>query len=237
MEKEELRLHIEKIINETFITIDNLYKTNRECPHNGHFVSRESRLVFPKYRGKEEVRLSEQEIRFLFIEKFNKYCSEKKLNLFYSIETPSEERYNFSQRPKKHCSSKKDKGESAQFDMVIYDESKERVCLIEFKNNKNDAGEYEKDFLKLSVEGSDDFLCYFISIAESSNSGTIGEKSDTRGIIPKFKSFKNNNEISFNNITYICHCINNRGKGFDTIYAGTVKGDFKWKEKSELFEK
>jgi len=173
----ELRGHIEKIIKETFDVIDNIYKTNQESLE-GKFVCKESRLVFPKYRKNESIRLSEQELRFLFIERFNDYCSKNDLNLFYSIETPSEEPYDFGATPKKHC--KDPEGESAQFDMVIFNESKERICLIEFKNNSNDAGEHEKDFLKLSVEGGANKLCYFISIAESSDSGTLGEKDGAK---------------------------------------------------------
>lgn len=232
-----LRGHIENIIKETFDIIDIIYNTNQESTE-GNFVCGESRLVFPKYRNKSVVRLSEQELRFLFIERFNKYCDAHDIKLFYSIETPSEETYNFEATPKKHCDAPD--GESAQFDMVIFDESKERRCLIEFKNNNNDAGEHEKDFLKLSVEGVDK-LCYFISIAESSDSGTLGEKKDAKtGIIPKFKRFADNDEICYKNITYICHCINNRGKtqkkGFDTIYAGIVNGDFGWVKKNIFFK-
>lgn len=225
----ELRDHIEKIIKETFDIIDNLYKENQEIG-NGEFNSGSSRLVFPKYRNNDKIRLSEQELRFLFVERFNKYCTEKKLNLFYSIETPSEESYDFGATPKKHCSA--NEGKSAQFDMVIYNESKERVCLIEFKNNSNNAGKHEKDFLKLSVEGKGR-LCYFISLAESSNGGTL-----IQGIIPKFNRFADNDEICYDNITFICHCINKRGKGFKTIYAGIVTRDFDdWTEESKIFEK
>lgn len=234
MELQELQKHIENIINETFVIIDKLYKLNQEnC--NGKFDSESSRLVFPKYRNKDKIRVSEQELRFLFVERFNNYCTDNNLNLFYSIETPSEESYDFRATPKKHCNA--NEGESAQFDMVIYDESKERVCLIEFKNNSNDAGEHEKDFLKLSFEGKGK-LCYFISLAESSDNGTLGEKPDAKqGIIPKFKRFSKNDEICYDNITYICHCINNRGSGFDTIYAGEVKRDFGWQKVSKIFEK
>lgn len=236
----ELRNHIEAIIKETFDIIDNLYKENQEIG-NGIFNSGSSRLVFPKYRNKDKIRVSEQELRFLFVELFNKYCTDKELNLFYSIETPSEEPYDFGATPKKHCIAPE--GESAQFDMVIFNESKERVCLIEFKNNSNDAGEHEKDFLKLSVEGKGkEKLCYFISLAESSDNGTLGENQDAKqGIIPKFKRFKDNDEICYDNITYICHCINNRGTGFNTIYAGIVtdkvKDNYGWEEISKIFEK
>ena len=239
---EKIRIHIEKIIKETFDIIDELYNTNKE-DSKGLFTSMRSRLVFPKYRDKDKVnnntsniRLSEQELRFLFVERFNKYCENGNIeaNLFYSIETPSEEPYKFGEESKEHC---KTGGMSAKFDMVIYNEKKERVCLIEFKNNSGDAGAHEKDLLKLSVEGSGK-LCYFISIAKASNSGTLGETNSTRGIIPKFKKVAENKAISFENITYICHCIDDHNsKGFKTIYAGIVKSNFDgWEKKNKLFE-
>ncbi len=233
-------MHIENIIKETFDIIDKLYDTNKE-DSNGLFSSVKSRLVFPKYRDKDnsknsKIRLSEQELRFLFVERFNNYCekNKSKLNLFYSIETPSEEPYKFGEDSKEHCETG---GVSAQFDMVIYNEKKERVCLIEFKNNSADAGEHEKDFLKLSVEGKGK-LCYFIAISKSSNSGTLGETNNSKGIIHKFNKFSKNKKISYSNITYICHCIDDHnGKGFKTIYAGTVKSNFGWEKKDKLFEK
>ena len=114
--------------------------------------------------------------------------------------------------------------------MVIYNEKKERVCLIEFKNNSAGEGSHEKDFLKLSVEGGGK-LCYFISIAKASDSGTFG------GIKNKLNEVAKNKAIGFDNITYICHCIDDHnGKGFKTIYAGIVKSNFDgWEEKDELF--
>ena len=227
---ENLRHHIENIINNTFKTIDEVYNTNQEGGESEKFELTNSRLIFPKYRN-GNTRVSEQELRFLFIEEFNKYCEENELQLFYSIETPTEEKYSFTSN----------KGESAQFDVVIHDESKKRRCLIEFKNNSTDARKHEKDFKKLSKDG-DGKLCYFISIAESSDAGTLGETDGAKeGMIPKFKRFANNDEISFDNITYICHCLNNRGKhpkkGFDTVYAGIVVNNFGWGKKSKLFEK
>ena len=228
---ETIRIHIEKIIKETFDIIDELYNANKE-DSKGLFTSKKSRLVFPKYRDKDnasDIRLSEQELRFLFVERFNKYCEDGKngVNLFYSIETPSEEPYRFRKDLKEQC---KTGGVSAQFDMVIYDEKKERVCLIEFKNNCAGEGPHEKDFLKLSVEGGGK-LCYFISIAKASDSGTLG------GIMDKLNEVAKNKAISFDNITYICHCIDDHNvKGFKTIYAGIVKSNFDgWEEKDELF--
>jgi len=50
-------------------------------------------LIFPnKETAKGSVkRISEQELRFLFVEEFKKLCTD----LFYSIETPTEDKYKF----------------------------------------------------------------------------------------------------------------------------------------------
>lgn len=51
---------------------------------------------FPKYSGRYrngETRISEQELRFIFVEQFNKYCKNNSWNAYYSVETPTEEKY------------------------------------------------------------------------------------------------------------------------------------------------
>jgi len=246
---EELKRHIETIINNTFLSIDNVYKENQETRDSkgnptGLYCPKTSRLFFPKYRDSEKkkgskkkdtIRISEQELRFLFIEEFNKYIDsynkenhDKPLEYYYSIETPTEKKYVFKDNPKRCCPDTDNEGVSAQFDLVISDKNKNRVCLIEFKNNsRSTGGEHEKDFLKLSVEGEGK-LCYFISIAQASNSDTID------GIIKKLNSSRGNKNICLTSITYICHCLNNRGKkekkGFDTIYDGITLGVFGWQK-------
>lgn len=177
MEKEGLKSHIEKIIEETFKTLEKAYNNReyKESDESKGFKKEVTRLVFPSYYkdGKPtETRISEQELRFTFVEVFNKYCKKKKLNLFYSIETPTKRKYiNFS----KDQEPQEDKdGRSAEFDLVIFDESGERKCLIEFKANNADEHDHWKDFVKLNneKEGDKEVLRYFIEIVKSSNKGT-----------------------------------------------------------------
>ena len=51
-------------------------------------------MVFPKYRNKE-TRVSEQELRFAFIEAFNELNKENNWGLYYSVETPTEKNTDF----------------------------------------------------------------------------------------------------------------------------------------------
>lgn len=177
MEKEVLKIHIEQIVEETFKTLANVYN-NREP--NG-FKKGKSRLVFPSYYKDgeaTETRISEQELRFAFVEVFNKYCDDNELNLFYSIETPTKRKYiNFSNDKKPQ--DDKD-GRSAEFDLVIFDENGERKCLIEFKANNADEHDHWKDFVKLNNEneGGEEVLRFFIEVIKSYTEDTIVSLKD-----------------------------------------------------------
>ncbi len=177
MDKQELKGVIDSIIDATFTRLNNVYKTHREglIESTSKATSEGSRLVFPMYgvhRG-FETRISEQELRFAFVESFNDYCRKEKINLFYSIETPTKMRTysNFTTSPR----DDDENGRSAEFDLVIYNDELERVCLIEFKANNADEIDHKKDFLKLNNigEGNEDVLRYFIEIVKSYNKGTI----------------------------------------------------------------
>lgn len=176
MTKEELTNEINEIINQTFKRLDYVYQHHRESPKLTEIIKFEkekSRLVFPMY-GKHhnpsyETRISEQELRFAFVETFNEYCKEKELNLFYSVETPTKGRYSdFISNPHED-----DKGRSAEFDLVIYNEKLERVCLIEFKANNADEIDHKKDFVKLDslTEGADNVSRFFVEVVQSYTEG------------------------------------------------------------------
>ena len=216
---------------ETFKAIDKVYDSNRE-EKNANFCNGISRLVFP------EARVSEQELRFLFVEFFNKRCDKKYYDFYYSVETPTKSKVHF----------KGGKDMSARLDMTIHDKSGKRICLIEFKNNSGTPESHWKDFVKLAKDFNKledpQCLCYFVSIAKASDGGTI-QNSKGEGIVSKFEEIKKmNREESnlgklFDHVTYICHSIEPKGKGFQTIYAR--KGDNEnnslgWVLHNELFE-
>lgn len=232
---------IEGIIHDTFNELDKMFEAS-SC--NSPIVRTiESRLLFPKYSSSnksnpEKLRVSEQELRFAFVELFSKKCDSEH-DYYYSIETPTNEKYVFSEKtysgkayPRKADKEDLDnkKGKSARFDLTIYNSNHEMICLMEFKNNDSDHRNYKKDFLKLSTEGNQ-CLCYFIDLIEASDSGTLVD-----GIVPRINKV---NKEFFRNVTYIAHSLTNRGKvekkGFDTIYDGSVLTEFKNWEKMSLF--
>lgn len=177
METSNLKENVEIIIEQTLGLLKEVYNNNREDKavkndYSNKINLQGSRLVFPKYSNKEEVRVSEQELRFAFVETFNHYCNEKKINLFYSVETPTMDNYSGFAIKNPGCDKN---GRSAMFDLVIYDEYLKRRCLIEFKAKNADEKDHKKDFIKLNNPnegGKDEVLRYFIEILQSSNDGT-----------------------------------------------------------------
>jgi hypothetical protein len=201
MTTEELKKTIDNIITKTFTRLENVYLKHKERFSDTLPLSpseNESRLVFPAYYYDESgekkpkgTRISEQELRFAFVEEFNYYCRENKINLYYSVETPTKNTYSdFSSDPKMNP-----EGRSAEFDLVIYNENLNRVCLIEFKANNADWVDHKKDFLKLENEEKDneDVLRYFIEIVKSHTDATINslkkDKFKYRGKLTQVRCF------------------------------------------------
>ena len=125
-----------------------------------------TRLVFPRYRDKDEdvkgeIRVSEQEFRFAFVEAFNEVT--KDTNYTYSVETPTRDTYLFSEGNTSAEHKLNDQlpciteyGESANIDLVIYKDD-EIVALIEFKSGNPQLEDYEKDMVKLTnIKESDE---------------------------------------------------------------------------------
>ena len=111
-----------------------------------------SQLIFPKYRNKT-VRYSEQELKQIFLKNV-----EEDKNYFYSIETPTEYGYRFSDTEMplvKENHEKDDKYESARFDVSLYSKNNKDDLLthVEFKyGNPDKKSGICKDFLKLVSE-------------------------------------------------------------------------------------
>ena len=81
MEDEIVKKHIDVIIENTFNTISEVYRTQMENQKIGTYNNNSSRIIFPLKREskdkKEEFRISEQELRFVFVEEFNNNSSLK----------------------------------------------------------------------------------------------------------------------------------------------------------------
>ena len=176
MEDEIVKNHIDVIIKNTFNTISEVYRTQMENQKIGTYNNNSSRIIFPLKREskdkKEEFRISEQELRFVFVEEFNKYCS-KKWDAYYSVETPTSKRYDFSNK-EMPCKVDYPNGQSAMVDFLIFLKEQDkltRVALIEFKALNPDKQSYMKDYVKLLNE--DQKFVYFIMIVKSANDRTI----------------------------------------------------------------
>lgn len=120
-------------------------------------------------------RLSEQELKQIFIENFT-------INPFfkdytYSVETPTNFCYQFTQKGKIKspflCSKEKKNGlRSANIDLTIYKQG-EKIAVIEFKSNNTNHFTHAKDFFKLRNEPGENTLRFFVEIQASSDEGTL----------------------------------------------------------------
>ncbi len=190
-------MDIKNIINEittkTFEVLKNVYANQKE----GHEFTQGdngSRLIFPHYSTvyrDGETRISEQELRFVFIEQFNAYCAGNNLKLFYSVETPTEYKYTFTDKNNPH---KDENGQSAMVDLSIHDEKLERIALVEFKALNPDEFCYEKDFCKLKAEkeGKPELETFFIMMVKKSDTDTYGnirKKIENKGEHTVFRCY------------------------------------------------
>ena len=186
MAPEELKKHINNVIKNAFERLQYAYNNNKETKAKPSSDNPKSRLVFPCYSNNKQTRISEQELRFCFVEAFNEYFQNKNIPVYYSVETPTRKNYSgFSKTEKNSNPSPKPDpdGRSGEFDLVIFelvDGKMKRRCLIEFKAKNASDLDYEKDFVKLnnpdewSKKGENDVeLRYFIEIIEGYRADTL----------------------------------------------------------------
>ena len=169
---------IEEVIGNTFRAIQDVYvyQTENAPDLNNPQRQKLSRIVFPKKR-KDPIRISEQELRFVFVEQLNREIN-KGWDVYYSVETPTCDTYSGfkgGETPKQD-----DKGRSGEFDLVIFNEKLQRIALIEFKANNASEHDHEKDFVKLNnkKEGDGNVLRYFIEMVRSFDNGTLSSIHD-----------------------------------------------------------
>ena len=185
----EIKDRIVDILHNTFCVLDNCYQYNNEASSQADYEKAGSRIIFPRYSNGER-RISEQELRFVFIDQFIRYCEKTQWDAYYSVETPTEWRYRFSGVEKPHKTDGED-GQSAMLDVCIHDNKGTRLCLIEFKAGNPDKFCYVKDLVKLYEEGK---LGFFVQLLESQNSGTQ-------------KSIKKKIELDIKDLNYVCHTL------------------------------
>ena len=157
----------------------------------------EGGIIFPKYthgQNKGKLRVSEQEMRFAFVEEMRS----KYPNWYYSVETPTDKKYLFKGEP---CivPEEEEGGQSAQFDLTIYEDSKGDKVLahIEFKAHNPDIHEMKKDFLKLVEDKTVDmgiervFIHLFKSFHQKTHKSIMGKLEECKS----------------NNVHYLCFSI------------------------------
>lgn len=189
----KIEQHIERILKETFSRLYSCYpQIGKECLDN----SNNTRLIFPPYGEDQngEARVSEQELRFTFVEAFNNHCKkcEAAAEFRYSVETPTNGKYRFKNTDSPHIDNN---GKSGNMDLVIHDKGGERLCLIEFKANNPEPKEIEKDLVKLTNceecdrETGKPIPRYFIGMVKStqpeSTKKSIKDKIDKIRVKPK----------------------------------------------------
>ena len=162
---ENHKKHIEAVIENTLSKLNSLYHRDGGGLEN-------TRLIFPRYwvtkegeRVEGELRVSEQELRFMFVEELNKYCdAHREWEVYYSVETPTSNSYQLT-------------GESQQSGCIdlcihgIHGKDLKRIALIEFKALNPSEHDHAKDAFKLKYEIEGE-LRYFIEIVKSHNSKT-----------------------------------------------------------------
>lgn len=152
---ENFKSKLDKIINDAFDILRN--------NNSG------SRLIFPSYSN-EKRRVSEQELRFVFVEQLQKLIEE--YDFFYSVETPTKDKYKFSENGKKIVPQISEEGQSASFDLSIIDKNRNTIAIFEFKAKNANPHEYAKDFCKLWNPVEKSSYKYFLNLFEKIDEGT-----------------------------------------------------------------
>ena len=166
-----------------------------------------SRLKFPTYRNGQR-RVSEQELRFVFVEQLQDLL--KEYDFFYSIETPTNGKYKFSENGKYVIPQVCKNGQSASFDLSITDKNGKMVAIIEFKAKNANPHDYAKDFCKLWNPEEKSCYKYFVNLFEKIENSTkksfggkitpernkwIGEKKSSEKIIVMAQSLRENDPV------------------------------------------
>ena len=166
------------------------FKEKLECVINHTFEilrtnSSKSRIIFPKYRDEDKgQRVCEQELRFVFVEQLKELLDE--YNLFYSVETPTQDKYIFTQNRQNVVPRNDENGQSANFDLTIVSKegkSLKTIVIIEFKAKNANPHEYAKDLCKLWNPKEKSSYKYFLNLFEKIEKGT--EESFKGKITPK----------------------------------------------------
>jgi len=143
---------IERLMIDSFVKLKESYEHRNE-----NFL-----ITVPKYAD-GRYRLSEQEMRFAFVETLIRSNADYR----YSVETPTSLKYRFS-RDNRYITPEEGDGQSALIDLSLYQGDK--TFHIEFKCGTANPHEYAKDFIKLNNEPAE--ASYFVNIFRAMDAGT-----------------------------------------------------------------
>ena len=132
-------------------TSEELLKIYFNKPH------RKTLLKFPQYRN-GKIRISEQELRFVMINLHEQFSS---TNFYYSVETPTENKYAFSENARNK--------RSASSDLSFYN-GDSKVMNVELKAHNATQYSINKDIQKLTKE---DYNGAWIHLFKNEDRGTI----------------------------------------------------------------
>lgn len=193
---ENFKKQIEEIIDETFTALRDVLKYQRQ----------DIPLIFPHKRD-DTIRISEQELRFLFV----RFLEQKIVDglqynhepICYSVETPTRNKFSFTGKNEL----------SGNIDLTIHRRSdNKRICIIEFKyDNVNFESDYDKLYTELHSQDNyyvDDAFGYFIQLLTNS---CKGEKRNTKESV-RDKITEYNNKYESNKFKHICYSLEGNKK-------------------------
>ena len=188
--REDYKRKIYDIIMGTSKNLKDLY-------NNG---SSDLQIIFPNKSSHEpnnkegDIRVSEQELRFAFVEKF--LDTIKTEGWHYSVETPTK----FYYRSARNGNEPSLNGtRSGKIDLTLYDERKNPIAFFEFKSGSltSKIRELKYDILKLIMESlscnNDNYLGYSLHLVKA-NKNTITEPDFNKYIDEAIAIIKNTTE-------------------------------------------
>ena len=218
----DIKDFVKMVVENTFDTLARIYNGGKGI--NGEFKG--SRLIFPHYKKDraEGIRVSEQELRFVFVEEFTKLCNDTDNDYYYSVETPTEGDYNFSEDANNPHATDNGEGQSGNFDMAIHDREGKKVCLIEFKAYNVGREKIEKDIVKLTntKEGDDNILRYFIHMVPASDNGTT---KSIEGKLDKIESNIGKDDRYSRAVSYYCYSLREQRKIKEKIFNQQIENN------------
>ena len=187
--REDYKRKINDIIMGTSKNLKDLY-------NNG---SSELQIIFPKKSSHEhnkegDIRVSEQELRFAFVEKF--LDTIKSEGWHYSVETPTKFYYSSARNGNEPSLNGT---RSGKIDLTLYDERKNPIAFFEFKSGSltSKIRELKYDILKLIMESlscdNDNCLGYSLHLVKA-NKNTITEPDFNKYIDEAISIIKNTTE-------------------------------------------